>query len=211
MRNTLAMSTVLRRPAPGTRGAAGVARGLLATLLLLPVPAALQGQDPDGGGADQAAFLRAVAEHFGTPQQEVAVLAQWRLDMAEIPVVLFVADRAGVSPDVVISQRRRGEGWMVIARGYSVHAGDFHIPIDGDAGFLAAVYERFSARAASEWDEVSLSDAEVVALVNVRFLSRHLDLTPDRVVGELDGSEGVVAVFVRLRGGEQSVHLCGRP
>ena len=206
MRGTLDMSTILRHRALGARGTAPIACGLLASLLL-PVPAALHGQDPDGGGADQAAFLRAVAEHFGTPQQEVAVLAQWRLDMAEIPVVLFVADRAGVSPDVVISQRRRGEGWLVIARGYSVHAGDFHIPIDGDTGFLAAVYERFSARAASDWDEVSLSDAEVVALVNVRFLSRHLDLPPDQVVGELGGSEGVVAVFVRLRGVGQSVDL----
>ena len=173
----------------------------LAPFFLLSAPAALEGQRPGDGGPDQAAFLRAVAEHFGTPQQEVAVLAQWKLDMAEIPVVLFVADRAGVSPDVVISQRRRSEGWMAIARGYSVHAGDFHIPIDGDPGILAGAYERFGARPASEWQEVTLSDAEVVALVNVRFLSRHLGLPPDQVVGELDGSEGVVAVFVRLRGG----------
>ncbi len=173
----------------------------LAPFLLLSTPPALQGQRPDAGGPDQAAFLRAVAEHFGTPQQEVAVLAQWKLDMAEIPVVLFVAGRAGVSPDLVISQRRRGDGWMAIARGYSVHAGDFHIPIDGDQGVLAAAYERFAARAASEWHEVTLSDAEVVALVNLRFLSRQLGLPADRVVGELGGSEGMVAVFVRLRGG----------
>ncbi|MDE2655177.1 MAG: hypothetical protein F4087_08190 [Gemmatimonadetes bacterium] len=173
----------------------------LAALFALAVPALVQGQRPGAGGPDQAEFLRAVAEHFGTPQQEVAVLAQWRLDMAEIPVVLFVADRAGVSPDVVISQRRRGEGWMAIAHGYSVHAGDFHIPIDGDAGILAGAYERFSARAASEWHEVTLSDVEVAALVNVRFLSRHLGLRPDQVVGELGGSEGMVAVFVRLKGG----------
>ena len=173
----------------------------LTAFVPLALPTALQGQRPGAGGPDQAEFLRAVAEHFGTPQQEVAVLAQWRLDMAEIPVVLFVADRAGVSPDVVISQRRRGEGWMAIAHGYSVHAGDFHIPIDGDAGILAGAYERFGARAASEWQEVTLSDVEVVALVNVRFLSRHLELRPDEVVGELGGSEGVVAVFVRLKGG----------
>ncbi len=173
----------------------------LAAFFPLAAPAALQGQRPGAGGPDQAAFLRAVAEHFGTPRQEVAVLAQWKLDMAEIPVVLFVADRAGVSPDVVISQRRRGEAWMAIASGYSVHAGDFHIPIDGDRGSLADAYERFNARAASEWHEVTLSDVEVVTLVNVRFLARHLAMPPDEVVGELDGSEGVVTVLVRLKGG----------
>ena len=170
----------------------------LATFLLLP--AAGQGQRPDAGGPEQAAFLRAVAEHFEIPRQEVAVLAQWRLAVAEIPVVLFVADRAGVSPDVVVSQRRRGEGWMAVADGYGLHAGDFHIPIDGDPGILAAAYERFGARAASEWREVTLSDEEVVALVNVRFLSRRLGVATARVAGELDDTRNVVAVFVRLRG-----------
>lgn len=173
----------------------------LAPLLLLLAPAGLQGQRPDAGAPDQAEFLRALAEHFGTPEQEVAVLAQWKLDMGELPVVLFVADRAGVSPDVVISQRRRGEAWMTIAGGYSVHAGDFHIPIDGDPGMLSDAYGRFGARPASEWHEVTLSDVEVVALVNVRFLSRHLGLPPDQVVGELGGTEGVVSVFIRLKGG----------
>ena len=176
-------------------------RLLILALAVLPsVPAHVHAQPP-GGGPNEASFLRAVAAHFGTPQGEVAVLAQWGLDMAEIPVVLFVADRAGVSPDLVVSQRRRGEGWMTIAGGYSVHAGDFHVPIAGDPGSLAPAYERFAARAAAEWHEVTLSDAEVVTLVNVRFLSRQLGLQPGAVIGELDGGGGVVAVFVRLSGG----------
>ena len=174
---------------------------ILAPFFLLSLPADVHGQRPGAGRPDEAAFLRAVAEHYGTPQREVAVLAQWQLDMAEIPVVLFVADRAGVSPDLVISQRRRGEGWMAIAGGYSVHAGDFHIPIDGDPGSLAGAYERFAGRPAAEWHEVTLSDAEVVTLVNVRFLSRQLRLRPDEVVAELDAGEGVAAVLVRLMGG----------
>ena len=174
---------------------------LLALAPLLLLPAAGQGQRPGAGGPEQAEFLRAVAEHFEIPRQEVAVLAQWRLDVAEIPVVLFVADRAGVSPDVVVSQRRRGEAWMVIAGGYGLHAGDFHIPVDGDRGMLAAAYQRFGARPASEWREVTLSDEEVVALVTVGFLSRRLGVTTARVAGELDDIRNVVAVFVRLRGG----------
>ena len=173
----------------------------LAPFFLLPAPVALQGQRPDAGGADEAAFLRAVGEHFGTPRQEVVVLSQWKLATGEIPVVLFLAERAGVSPDVVISQRRRGEAWMAIAHKYSVHAGDFHIGIDGHPGILADAYERFSARPASEWREIDLSDLEVVGLVNVRFLSRYLSVTPDRVAQELDDVDGVVGVFVRLRGG----------
>ena len=85
--------------------------------------------------------------------------------------------------------------------GYSVHAGDFHVPMEGAAGFLSAVYKRFNAREASEWREISLSDEEVVGLVNVRFLSRVLDLSPARVVKAMGDGRDFVGVFIRLSGG----------
>ncbi|MYG80395.1 MAG: hypothetical protein F4187_00845 [Gemmatimonadetes bacterium] len=202
------MKTNRRLPGAGERVPAdtraamrAVRRALLfpVAIILLAAPAGLQGQRPGTDGSDEAAFLRAVGEHFSVPQQEVMVLAQWKLAPGEIPVALFLAERAGVSPDVVISQRRRGEGWMAISSEYSVHAGDFHVRIDGHAGILADAYERFSARAASEWNEIVLSDDEVVGFVNLRFLSRHLQVSPERVARELEDVDGVVAVFVRLR------------
>lgn len=167
-----------------------------AALLFVLAPGALGAQ---GGKSDEAVFLRAVGEHFGTPPGEVMVLARWDLSTAEIPVVLRLATRAGVPPDVVVAQRRRGATWLEIARTYSVHAGDFHVPINGSAGFLAGVYARFEARVASEWRDVSLSDEELVGLVNVRFLSRSLGVPASSVVGELGGGD-VVAAYIRLSG-----------
>lgn len=174
---------------------------LAGVLLCLAAPAALEGQRGGAGNSDEAAFLRAVGEHFGTSGSEVRVLARWSLSAREIPVVLRLAKRAGVSPDVVVAKRRHGESWMEIARGYSVHAGDFHVPLNGSGGFLSAAYERFGARPASEWRDISLSDAEVVGLVNVRFLSRALDLRAGRVVDAMGDGTDIVGVFTRLRGG----------
>ena len=178
----------------GTHALAGI-------LLCLAAPTALEAQRGGTGKTDEAAFLRAVGEHFGTPQSEVQVLSRWSFSAREIPVVLRLAKRAGVSPDVVVSQRRRGDSWLEIAHGYSVHAGDFHVPIDGSPGFLNAAYERFSARAASEWRDISLSDEEVVGLVNIRFLSRALDVRPGRVIEAMGDGKDIVGVFVRLRSG----------
>ena len=169
------------------------------TVLFLLGPAVHQGQG--AGGQEATAFLRAVGDHFGISAGEVAVLSRWRLPAGEIPVVLYLADRAGVSPDVVVAQRRRGESWMAIAGAYSVHAGDFHVQMDGPPGVLAGTYERFNGRSASEWRGISLSDDEVVALVNVRFLSRFLRVSPARVAQELGGGRGMVDVFQRLGGG----------
>ncbi len=177
-------------------------RPLLATaLLFLLATGAAEGQQGGTGDSNEEAFLRAVGAHFDTSQREILVLSQWRLPAGEIPVVLRLASRAGVSPDVVVAQRRRGGNWMEIARGYSVHAGDFHVPIDGPTGFLSGAYERFDAKPASEWREVALSDEEVVGLVNVRFLSRSLGLPPGRVLSALGEGGDIVAVFQRLKGG----------
>lgn len=170
-------------------------------LFCLSAPAAVRGQDGDGADPDETAFLRAVGKHFETPAREVLVLSRWGVSTREIPVVLRLSRRAGVSPDVVVAQRRNGDGWMKIARGYSVHAGEFHVPIDGSTGFLGAAYERFDARSASEWREISLSDEEVVGLVNVRFLSRALGMAPGRVLEEMGDGRDVVGVFIRLGGG----------
>lgn len=172
-----------------------------ALLLCLLAPGAARGQRGGEGGQDETAFLRAVGMHFGTPRSEVLVLSRLGVSSREIPVVLRLSKRAGVSPDVVVAQRRRGDRWMKIARSYSVHAGDFHVPVDGSAGFLKAAYERFSARAAAEWSEISLSDEEVVGLVNVRFLSRALGVASGRVLAAMGDGRDVVGVFVRLSGG----------
>ena len=170
-------------------------------LLCLLAPGAAQGQRGGEGDPNETAFLRAVGKHFGTPRSEVLVLSRSGVSAREIPVVLRVSKRAGVSPDVVVAQRRHGAGWMEIARGYSVHAGDFHVPIDGPAGFLRAAYERFNSRSASKWREIALSDDEVVGLVNVRFLSRAVGMAPGRVLKALGDGRDVVGVFIRLSGG----------
>lgn len=170
-------------------------------LLCLAAPAGLEAQRGGGGNSDEAAFLRTVAEHFSMPQSEVRVLARWSLQAREIPVVLRLAKRVGVSPDVVVAQRQHGESWMDIARGYSVHAGDFHVPIGGSAGFLNGAYERFNARPASERRDISLSDAEVVGLVNLRFLSRALKVRPEQAIEAMGDGRDIVGAFVQLKDG----------
>ena len=184
--------------------ASAAARARIALLVLVaPFAAAAAAHSPNALAAQQPDpredYLLAAAEHFRFESQEVAVLARWGLSDGEIPVVLFLAREADVSPDVVVAQRRRGGAWMEIAAGYSIHAGSFHVPLGSAPERLARAYERFGAVEASQWSTVSLADAEVVMLVNVRFLSRHLGVSPERAAQEL-GGEDVVAGYRRLRG-----------
>ena len=168
---------------------------LLLPFLLLTGTLA-EGQTTDS----EAAYLRAAADHFGIPASEVAVLTRWDMTVGEIPVVLFIARRAGVSPDVVVAKRRQGTAWMAIAATYSMHAGDFHVQVGDAPATLANAYANFNRRPVAEWHAISLTDDEVLALVNLGFLARFLGVSPEAVAAELDRGHSVVAAFESLRG-----------
>lgn len=153
---------------------------------------------------DGQAYLQAVSEHYHVSLDEVRVLAGWGRPAAEIPVVLFLAGRGGVSPDAVMALRNAGRGWSAIAARWQLHAGQFHVPLDAsaDPGPLAGVYEQFRARPGSAWASIELSDQDVVSLVHLRFLSGYLGVPPQRVLAALgEVGPGPAALRALRRGG----------
>ncbi len=153
-----------------------------ALLLLLPllVAAPLSGQSGDPLGA----YYRAVSGYFGVSLDEVVTLSEWRLPPDEIPVVLFIARRASVTPDAVVAYRRRGAAWLEVSRRFGWGAEVFHLQLEpGTEGpLLAAPYRDFRSRPAARWSEVALDDQQVVALVNAKILAEHLGVPPGRIL-----------------------------
>lgn len=157
-------------------------------------------QEFRGNPEVREAYLRAVATHFGISFREMDVLAAWDLPSQEVPVVLHVATRAGVSPDVVVSLRRDGLGWLDLARRLGLGVGEFYVPLEARAGASGGVYARFRSRPRDEWVGLQLSDREVTILVNVRFLSRTLPASPREVLRAFGEEGDFVAVYGRLGG-----------
>ncbi len=69
-------------------------------LLFLVASPGVFGQDRGGGQHPEGDFLRGAAEYFNVAPREAVVISQWGLRPAEVPVVLFLSGRAGVSPAV---------------------------------------------------------------------------------------------------------------
>lgn len=173
-------------------------------LALLTVPA--HGQRAGGGGGAEDAFLRGAAEYFQISEEEAFVLSRWKLAHEEIPVVLFLAGRGGVSPDVVVAQRRDRTSWVEIGRSLGVGAGDFYVDAGAQPGRLSDVMVQFSGRPASRWNEISVADVDAVALVNVRFLARHFDRSPSEVVGAWTRLGSFVQVYRSFARASDSDH-----
>jgi len=173
----------------GSKRRAGLAIVFLATAVTNV--AAQEGDDA------RRAYFAAVAEFFRVPASEVSILGDWRLPPDEIPVVLFVAGRAGVSEEALAALRRSGSSWHDLAGRYQVSPGAFHVPLpdDAPAGRLEGAYAKYRETPAARWSEIQLSDADIVALVNVRMLSGTLQLSVEEVLRRAGSTGSFVDLY----------------
>lgn len=160
---------------------------------------------PGGVGAQaephRTEYLGAVAEHFQLPADEVTILADWDIDTDEIPAVIFVSRRAGVSAEALVALRRSGRSWSELAQRYGIGAAALHVPVRDEAatGALTAAYDRYRGTPVGEWPSMRLSDADIVALVNVRMIAQVIGLSAEEVIRQTGSTSSYVELYARLR------------
>ena len=155
------------------------------------------------GPAVKEAYFRAVGEHFAVSAEEVAIIGEWNLAPDEVPVVLFLARQAGVSPDALIGLRRRGLLWREVAGRFGLQPQAFHLtlPPGTNLGALARAYGEFQRLPVREWSQILLEDHEVVAMVNLRVLSEQTGATPQEILLHFGEAGSFMASYPLLLGG----------
>ena len=178
-------------------GVGAIRRTAVVWLALALVAAGAEAQEPD---AAQEAYFRAVAEFFDVPSFELEILRDWSLPPDEIPVILFIADRAGVVPEALVALRRSGESWARLAERYGVGAPELHVPVPDQAatGPLTSVYQSFRDLPTSRWREIQLAPEDIVALVNLRLLSQTLGVSPAEVLSRAGSTDSFVQLYGEL-------------
>ncbi|HKJ03572.1 MAG TPA: hypothetical protein VJ997_13985 [Longimicrobiales bacterium] len=170
-------------------------------LLVLAVAGAAGARAQGESTAAREAYFGAVAEFFQLPRSEVTILGDWRLGADEIPVVLFVARKAGVSPEALVALRRSGQGWGELVARYHLTAALFHVPLPdrAAAGVLSSCFDRYRTTPVERWSEITLSDPDIVGLVNLRVLAQTLRMSPEAVL-EQSGQGAWHELYLRLLG-----------
>lgn len=165
-------------------GLVGLSFGLVAAV----APASAQnisvGLSASGGRLQS--FHVAVGAYFRVPEARVvAVKERYRLADEELPVVLFLAARAGVDPAAVIELRLGKMSWWDIGLRFGLNPEIFFVPVAGTRigppyGRAYGYYKRL--RGQKHWGTIVLYDEEVVDLVNLRFISGHYGIPAERVM-----------------------------
>jgi len=127
----------------------------------------------------ELSYIRALGDHHGLPASEVGVLAEWRLPVAEIAVVLEVSERAGVSPDALVASRRNGRTWPMLASRYGLDVTSFHVELTDPPEPVAELYAALAGLPRSRWGEAPFDDRQMIFLVNVSFLQAYAKVSGD--------------------------------
>ena len=110
------LHTSSRKLSPGVE-LSFMRRSLLIFMFLVASVTPVSGQESTAAKAD---YLSAVASFFSLPSNEVSILSEWEIPADEIPVVLFVARRSGVSPEALVALRQAGRSWSELTARYRV-------------------------------------------------------------------------------------------
>lgn len=160
----------------------------------------------------RAAYFRTVGEYFQVPLEEVTIIGRWNLSPDEVPVVLFLAHHAGVSPDALIGLRRNGQAWWDVGTRFGIQTRAFHLPLPegADKGFLNPLYDTLQARPAWDWQTVRVDDRQIIALVNLRVLAAQTGAPPLQVLGHYLETNSFVECYARLLERTESARPPGR-
>jgi hypothetical protein len=146
-------------------------------------------------------FHVAVANYYRVPEREVIVIRERRIPDDEIPVVLFIAQRASVSPARIMELRLRGESWWNISVRFGLGPEVYYVPVAVTPGPpYGRAYGHYKKKHRKQWSTIVLSDADVVNLVQLRFLSEHYRVPPERVIALRSSDRDFVAIHADVRG-----------
>jgi hypothetical protein len=146
-------------------------------------------------------FHVAVANYYRVPEREVIVIRERRIPDDEIPVALFIARHAGVPWRRVVDMRLRGDSWWDISVRLGVSPEVYYVPVAVVSGPpYGRALGHYKKKHRKQWRTIVLTDADVVNLVELRFLSEHYGVPPERII-ELRGRDrDFVAIHAEVKG-----------
>jgi hypothetical protein len=127
-------------------------------------------------------FHVAVSNYYQVPERDVIVVRERRIPDEELPVVFFIAQRAHVPPARIVDMRLRGSSWWDISVRYGLNADVYYVPVAVRTGPpYGRAYGHYK-KPRKEWRTLVLTDADIVNLVELRFMSEHYHVPPERII-----------------------------
>jgi hypothetical protein len=142
-------------------------------------------------------FYLAVGDYYRVPEREVVIVRDRHIPDEEIPVVFFLAQKAHVRPSAIMDLRLAGKPWLDISLHFGLGPEIFYVPVRETVVVgppYGKAYGYYKKKPKKQWRTIDLSDADVVNLVNLRFVSDHYKYGPEKVMKLREGGKSFVAI-----------------
>jgi len=141
---------------------------------------------PVGASAEQVDYAQGVSAYYGAPEYVVWGYEQQGIPYEELPVIFYIAARAHCDPGLVVNMRLQGFSFHDICWHFGLAPGIFYwrdIYGVNLGGPYEGVYFRFGRYPHSlwVWDNIALTDADIIASVNLRFTTHYWHRSPYEV------------------------------
>jgi hypothetical protein len=140
-------------------------------------------------------FYLAVGDYYRVPESRVVyVKDHYRFPDEELPVVFFLASRAHVDPQVIIDLRvRQRMSWLNITLHYGLTPEIYYVPVKRVGPPYGNAYGHYKKHG-KDYKKVKLADADVVNLVNLRFMSEYHGVAAEAIMDQRGKGERFVAI-----------------
>lgn len=180
---------------------------LTLAVLSLGAPAAHSETRMDIGASfangDMSGFYFALGDYYRVPEREVIFIRERRIPDYDIPVVLFLAQRARVAPGAIMDLRLGGRSWMDISLHFGLGPDIFYVPAREVYGPpYGHAYGHYKNKKRKDWHKIRLADHEVVDMVNLRFMSEHYGRPPEEIMRMRSGGKNFGTINDEFRRGK---------
>ena len=150
-------------------------------------------------------FYLSLSNYYHVPRDDIYYLHGRHIPDYDMPVVFFIAQHAHVSPSVIVDMRLSGRSWMDISLHFGLGPDIYYVPVQRVYGPpYGKAYGYYKNHDRKHWNDIRLSDDDVVNMVNLRFMSDHYNYPPEDVMRMRSGGKSFRTIDDDLRRNYQS-------
>ena len=161
------------------------------------------GTNPCASRADEplSRFFFAIGDYYRISQREIIIIRERGIPAYEIPVVLLIAKRAHVEPEIVMDFRLRGNTWLHAALRFGLGPEIFYVPVGRVAkdSLYGKAYSDYRHKPKKEWKKIVLNDDNIVNLVNLKLISEYYGYPPEKIIKMRSGGKEFFSINDEIR------------
>lgn len=127
-------------------------------------------------------FYFSLGEFFNVPEEEIIIIKKRYHPIVkdeEIPIILILKEKTGVSPQVIIDLRKKGYTWYEIFIYFGIKPEKFYKTVIVKAG--PPYGKAWGYHKKSKPKKIIISDKDLIILTNVKFISEYYRENPKEV------------------------------